>query len=60
MTRKRISEGLIESLSTVCEVCNGRGIVLDRRLCRPAQARRAALARTGARRTRAGGPPPGR
>ena len=30
MTRKRISEGLIESLSTVCEVCNGRGIVLDR------------------------------
>jgi ribonuclease E len=29
MTRKRISEGLIESLSTVCEVCNGRGIVLD-------------------------------
>ena len=30
MTRKRISEGLIESLSTVCEVCSGRGIVLDR------------------------------
>jgi ribonuclease E len=29
MTRKRISEGLIESLSTVCEICNGRGIVLD-------------------------------
>ncbi len=29
MTRKRISEGLIESLSTVCEVCKGRGIVLD-------------------------------
>ena len=29
MTRKRISEGLIESLSTTCEVCNGRGIVLD-------------------------------
>ncbi|MGH8995643.1 MAG: Rne/Rng family ribonuclease [Acidimicrobiales bacterium] len=29
MTRKRISEGLIESLSTPCEVCNGRGIVLD-------------------------------
>ncbi|SRR5579875_854955 len=32
MTRKRVSEGLIESLSTVCEVCNGRGIVLDRSL----------------------------
>jgi ribonuclease E len=30
MTRKRVSEGLIESLSTVCEVCNGRGIILDR------------------------------
>ncbi|MDA8315274.1 MAG: Rne/Rng family ribonuclease [Actinomycetota bacterium] len=29
MTRKRISEGLIESLSTECEVCRGRGIVLD-------------------------------
>jgi ribonuclease E len=29
MTRKRISEGLLESMSTVCEVCAGRGIVLD-------------------------------
>jgi ribonuclease E len=29
MTRKRISEGLIESLSNVCEVCGGRGFVLD-------------------------------
>jgi ribonuclease E len=29
MTRKRISEGLIESLSTECQVCHGRGIVLD-------------------------------
>ena len=29
MTRKRISEGLIESLSTECEICHGRGIVLD-------------------------------
>jgi len=29
MTRKRVSEGLLESVSTVCEVCNGRGIVLD-------------------------------
>ena len=29
MTRKRISEGLIESLSTECEVCHGRGIVID-------------------------------
>jgi ribonuclease E len=29
MTRKRVSEGLIESLSTVCEVCEGRGIVFS-------------------------------
>ncbi len=29
MTRKRISEGLIESVSTECEVCRGRGIVVD-------------------------------
>jgi ribonuclease E len=29
MTRKRVSEGLIESLSTTCEVCAGRGIVFD-------------------------------
>jgi len=29
MTRKRVSEGLVESLSTVCTVCGGRGIVLD-------------------------------
>jgi len=27
MTRKRVSEGLIESLSTTCTVCEGRGIV---------------------------------
>ncbi len=29
MTRKRVSEGLIESMSTTCEVCEGRGIVFD-------------------------------
>jgi ribonuclease E len=29
MTRKRIGEGLIESLSTVCPTCEGRGIVFD-------------------------------
>jgi ribonuclease E len=32
MTRKRVSEGLVESLSGVCEVCGGRGIVLDESL----------------------------
>ncbi len=32
MTRKRISEGLVESLSTTCAVCGGRGIVFDESL----------------------------
>jgi len=29
MTRKRVSEGLLESVSTVCSLCEGRGIILD-------------------------------
>ena len=29
MTRKRISEGLVESFSEMCAVCNGRGLVFD-------------------------------
>jgi ribonuclease E len=29
MTRKRISEGLVETFSTTCPNCNGRGIILD-------------------------------
>ena len=32
MTRKRVSEGLVESFSSLCPVCNGRGIVLDETL----------------------------
>jgi ribonuclease E len=32
MTRKRIGEGLIESLSGTCPVCEGRGIVFDKDL----------------------------
>ncbi|MGH9021157.1 MAG: Rne/Rng family ribonuclease, partial [Acidimicrobiales bacterium] len=28
MTRKRVNEGLIESVSTVCTVCDGRGFVV--------------------------------
>ncbi|HUY63631.1 MAG TPA: Rne/Rng family ribonuclease [Acidimicrobiales bacterium] len=32
MTRKRVSEGLVESLSSTCAVCEGRGIVLDETL----------------------------
>jgi len=29
MTRKRISEGLVESFSHVCEACHGRGIIIE-------------------------------
>jgi ribonuclease E len=29
MTRKRVSEGLLETVSTVCTVCEGRGVILD-------------------------------
>ncbi len=32
MTRKRISEGLVESLSGTCPTCGGRGITFDRDL----------------------------
>ena len=32
MTRKRIGEGLLESLSSACPECEGRGIVLDAEL----------------------------
>ena len=32
MTRKRISEGLVESLSTACPTCAGRGLVFDAEL----------------------------
>ena len=32
MTRKRIGEGLLESCSTVCPTCDGRGLELDRQL----------------------------
>ena len=29
MTRKRIGEGLLESMSHSCEACDGRGFTLD-------------------------------
>ena len=32
MTRKRISEGLVESFSETCPTCGGRGIVFDESL----------------------------
>ena len=32
MTRKRISEGLVESFSETCSMCHGRGFILDEEL----------------------------
>ena len=29
MTRKRVNEGLLESVSSVCTVCDGRGFVVE-------------------------------
>ena len=29
MTRKRIGEGLLESFTDSCEICEGRGVVLQ-------------------------------
>jgi ribonuclease E len=34
MTRKRISEGLVESFSDTCQTCHGRGFVFDEALLR--------------------------
>ena len=34
MTRKRISEGLVESFTETCPTCDGRGFVLDEALLR--------------------------
>ena len=35
MTRKRVSEGLVESFSSTCPMCQGRGIVFDDTLLTP-------------------------
>ena len=32
MTRKRVSEGLVEVFSTTCPQCNGRGFIVDESL----------------------------
>ena len=32
MTRKRIGEGLLTEFSTICEVCEGRGVIVDHAL----------------------------
>jgi ribonuclease E len=42
MTRKRVSEGLVEALSTVCPTCEGRGLLLDDELLGKSRASSAA------------------
>ena len=37
MTRKRISEGLVESFSETCPTCHGRGFLLDESLLDPVE-----------------------
>jgi ribonuclease E len=32
MTRKRVSEGLVEAFSSTCPHCNGRGFIVDESL----------------------------
>jgi ribonuclease E len=32
MTRKRVSEGLVEAFSETCPNCEGRGIIVDHRM----------------------------
>jgi ribonuclease E len=32
MTRKRVSEGLVEAVSEICPTCEGRGYLLDETL----------------------------
>ena len=32
MTRKRVSEGLVEAFSSTCPQCNGRGFIVDESL----------------------------
>ena len=52
MTRKRIGEGLLESFSTLCPECEGRGVLLDRDLLDLSRRRRPAgsvLARSAVR-----------
>jgi len=29
MTRKRVNEGLLESVSTACQVCDSRGFIIN-------------------------------
>ena len=36
MTRKRVSEGLVEAFSSTCPACSGRGIIFDEELLGPA------------------------
>ena len=47
MTRKRIGEGLLESFTSLCPMCEGRGLVFDQSLFPTSRARLAVVARSG-------------
>jgi len=55
MTRKRVGQGLLDTFSTVCETCNGRGRIVQLDPVEPADGRRADE-RAGRRRRGAAGP----
>ena len=56
MTRKRIGQGLMETFSTTCEVCNGRGVKVQ---LEPVGAEKSEERATRPRRPRVTGPIPG-
>ncbi|MFI0433570.1 MAG: ribonuclease E/G, partial [Candidatus Nanopelagicales bacterium] len=56
MTRKRIGQGLMETFSTTCEVCNGRGVKVQ---LEPAGATKSEERPARPRRPRVTGPIPG-
>jgi len=59
MTRKRVGQGLLESFSNTCEVCNGRGVQVHLELLdeRPARSERDRLPKVPVRAPRPGPPP---
>ncbi|MDQ1495860.1 MAG: ribonuclease [Actinomycetota bacterium] len=48
MTRKRVGNGLLEAFSEVCEVCNGRGVIVHTDLVEQRPARQASQPKPGA------------
>jgi len=48
MTRKRVGNGLLEAFSEICEVCNGRGVIVHTDLVEQGTSRPAAISKSGA------------